>query len=110
MSELRLIASEESIEKGTAIDCKPLSEPGRELSSFINSMASLIGPGASRALTDLWLDELACLECIPGSAGFNWRSVSLSALVKLASRVIGGSSFFTAHLDSNFAGPQSTCS
>src|SRR5258708_38598628 len=82
MSELRLIPSEESIEKGAAIDRKPLSEPERELSSFINSMARLIGPGASRDLTDLWLDELACMECIPGSESFNWRSVSLSASVK----------------------------
>jgi len=97
MSELRLIPSEESIEKETAIDRTPLSEPERELSSFVNSMASLIGPGASRALTDLWLDELACMECIPGSESFNWRSVSLSASVKLASRVVSSqlsSSYF----------------
>ena len=88
MPELRLIQSEESFEKGTAIDRKPLSDPERELRSFINSMASLIGPGAYGALTDLWLDELACMECIPGSDGFNWRLVSMSASVKLASRVI----------------------
>jgi hypothetical protein len=65
-----------------------VSEPQRELNSFINSMASLIGPGASGTLTDLWLRELACMECIPGSETFNWRSVSVSASVKLASRVI----------------------
>jgi hypothetical protein len=88
MSELRLMPSKESIEEGTAIDCRAPSEPERELSSFINSMASLIGPGASSSLTDLWLDELACMECIPGSDSFNWRSVSVSASVKLASRVI----------------------
>ena len=88
MSELRLIPSEESIEDGTAIDRKPLSEPERELNSFINSMTSLIGPGASASLTDLWLDELACMECIPGSESSNWRSVSLSASAKLARRVI----------------------
>jgi hypothetical protein len=77
MSELRLIASE-SIEKGTAIDCKPLSEPERELSSFLNSMASLIGPGASRALTDLWLDELAVWSASPDrQASTGDRSVCL---------------------------------
>jgi hypothetical protein len=88
MSELRLIPSQESIEKPAAIDRRPISEPERELNSFINSMASLIGPGASRSLTELWLNELACMECIPGSESFNWRSVSVSASLKLASRVI----------------------
>jgi hypothetical protein len=88
MSELRLIPSEVSIETALAIGRKPVSEPERELNSFVNSMASLIGPGASRSLTDLWLDELACMECIPELENFNWRSVSLSASAKLASRVI----------------------
>lgn len=88
MSELRLIPTEESIEKAPAIDHGRISEPERELYNFINSMASLIGPGASWSLTDLWLDELACMERIPGSESFNWRSVSLSASVKLASQVV----------------------
>ena len=88
MSELRLISSQESIEKAPAIDRRPVSEPERELNSFINSMASLIGPGASRSLTELWLNELACMEWIPGSESFNWRSVSVSASLKLANRVI----------------------
>jgi hypothetical protein len=88
MSELRLIPNEDSIEIALAMDRKPVSEPERELNSFVNSMASLIGPGASRTLTDLWLDELACMECIPGSESFDWRSVSLSASAKLANRVI----------------------
>jgi hypothetical protein len=88
MSEFRLTPSHESIEKTPAIGGEPVSEPGRELNNFINSITSVIGPGASRSLTELWLDELACLECIPGSESFNWRSVSLSASVKLASRVI----------------------
>ena len=88
MPELRLIPSQESIEKAPAIDRRPVSEPERELNSFINSMASLIGPGASRSLTELWLNELACMEWIPGSEGFNWRSVSVSASLKLANRVI----------------------
>jgi hypothetical protein len=88
MSQLQLIPSRESIEKAPAIDRKPHFEPERELNSFINSMASLIGPGGSRALTHLWLDELAWMECMPGSESFNWRSVSLSASMKLANRVI----------------------
>ena len=88
MPELRLIPNEESIEIAPAMERESVSEPERELNSFVNSMASLMGPGASGTLTDLWLDELACAECTPGSESFNWRSVSLSASVKLASRVI----------------------
>ncbi len=88
MSEFRLIPSEKSTEKvpESGRDCT--SVPQRELNSFIDSMTRLIGPGASHSLTELWLDELACMECIPGSEGFNWRSVSVSASVKLASRVL----------------------
>lgn len=65
-----------------------ISEAEHELKSFINSMTSLVGTSASSSLTELWLNELACMECIPGSESFSWRSVSLSASVKLASRVI----------------------
>jgi hypothetical protein len=88
MSELRLIPSHESIERAPAIAHERISEAERELNSFINSMTSLIGTSACRSLTELWLNELACMECIPGSESFNWRSVSLSASVKLAGRVI----------------------
>ena len=44
MSELRLIRSHESIEKAPAIGQRRISDPERELNSFINSMVSLIGP------------------------------------------------------------------
>jgi len=88
MSELRLISNHKSIEKARGSSRGHLSEPERELNSFIDSMTSLIGPGASGSLTELWLDELACMECIPESESFNWRSVSVSASMKLASQVI----------------------
>jgi hypothetical protein len=88
MPEFRLIPSDESIEKTPAIDRELLTEPERELNSFIDSITSLIGPGASSSLTEVWLDELTCMECTPGSDNFNWRSVSLSASMKLAGRVI----------------------
>jgi len=97
MPELRLIPSDESIEHEPAIGGEFVSEPERELNNFIDSMMSLVGAGASRSLTELWLDELAGMEWIPGSEDFNWRMVSASASVKLAGRVLGaqlsGSSF-----------------
>ena len=88
MFELRLASNHKSIEKAPAIGSGPISEPQRELNTFINSMSGLIGPITSESLTELWLDELACMECIPGSESFDWRLVSLSASAKLASRVI----------------------
>lgn len=88
MSELRLIPSHQCIVKAPESGRGQLSVPERELNSFINSMTSLVGPGASSSLTELWLDELACMECLPGLETFNWRSVSVSASAKLASRVI----------------------
>jgi hypothetical protein len=88
MSELRLTPSYKSIERVPESGRGCGSSPERELNSFIASMTSLVGPGASSSLTELWLDELACMECIPGSEDFNWRSVSVSASMKLASRVI----------------------
>ncbi len=88
MSELRLTPSHKSMEQTAASAHEPISEAERELNSFINSVTCLIGPSASRSLTELWLNELACLERIPGSESFNWRSVSLSASVKLAGQVL----------------------
>jgi hypothetical protein len=89
MSQFRLMQSHESMERAPAIGSAAISEPERELNSFINSMTSLIRPGGRESLTELWLTELACMECFPETESFNWRSVSLSASVKLAGRVIG---------------------
>jgi hypothetical protein len=78
----------ESAESYLVTNEEYLTEPERELRSFVHAMASLVGPGAIRQLTELWLDELACLDCVPGPMGPNWRLVSLSASMKLASLVI----------------------
>jgi hypothetical protein len=88
MSHQRMIYGHEWAEGYLTRDKESLSEPERELRGFIQSMVSLIGPGADRSLTELWLDEVACMDCIPGPRGPDWRSVSLAASVKLASRMI----------------------
>ena len=88
MSELRLMQSHESTGKSLENGDRGASVPERELNRFISSMTSLIGQSAAISLTELWLDELACIECVPGTKSFNWRSVSVSASTKLASRVI----------------------
>jgi hypothetical protein len=88
MSQLLLTPCHGRVESNSAISDDSLSEPERELHGFIHSLASLIGPGATKSLTELWLDELACMDCIPGPHSPDWRLVSLAASVKLACRVI----------------------
>lgn len=92
MHEWRLIPIHKSPERAAAI-AEPVSTAERELNSFVNAMANLFGADISRCLTEMWLNELACMECVPGSEDFNWRSVSLSASVKLANRVISSQAF-----------------
>jgi len=69
-------------------DSEAISEPERELHSFINSVGELIGPGWTRTLTEIWLDELACMDCIPEPISEGWRIVSLRASASLASKLI----------------------
>jgi hypothetical protein len=69
-------------------DDEAISAPKRELLNFIDSVAMLIGPGSTRILTEIWLDELACMDCIPEPNSRDWRMVSLAASARLASRLI----------------------
>jgi len=69
-------------------DRRAISEPERELVSFINSVGELIGPDSTRILTEIWLDELACMDCIPEPISKGWRIVSLRASASLASKLI----------------------
>jgi hypothetical protein len=67
---------------------RAISEPERELLSFINSVGELIGPGSTRILTEIWLNELACMDCLPQPISKDWRIVSLRASASLANKLI----------------------
>ncbi len=88
MTQLPFTRDDEFAESHLTSNEEFLTEPERELNAFVHAMASLVGPGAIRQLTELWLDELACMDCVPQLVGPNWRLVSLSASLKLASLVI----------------------
>ena len=88
MSHLQMIHGHEWAEGYSTSDKESLSEPERELREFIQSMVSLIGPGADRSLTELWLDEVACMDCIPEPNSSDWRMVSLAASARLASKLM----------------------
>lgn len=64
------------------------STPERELLGFIDPVARLIGLDSTRVLTEIWLDELACMDCMPEPDSKDWRIVSLAASTKLASKLI----------------------
>jgi len=63
------------------------SFPERELLSFIEGVSELIGPESQNRLREIWLDELACLDCMPGPSSSEWRQVTLSAFRRLAMRL-----------------------
>lgn len=63
---------------------EPRSAPQRELHQFISAVDDLILRSKStHFLTEIWLDELAQMDCMSGSTDKNWRVVSLSASARL---------------------------
>lgn len=64
------------------------STPERELLGFIDSVAKLIGLDSTRVLTEIWLDELACMDYMPEPDSKDWRIVSLAASTKLARKLV----------------------
>jgi hypothetical protein len=88
MPDLQLNETRVLLASASRGDSGAISEPERELLSFINSAAKFIGPGSTRTLTEIWLDELACMDCIPEPSSKGWRNVSLRASASLASKLI----------------------
>lgn len=64
------------------------SLPQRELQAFIQSVSSLIGTEKASTLTELWLDELACMDATPEATSPDWRLVTLGASARLAWQLI----------------------
>lgn len=59
----------------------------RELYSFIAAVTELYGPEEGRVSTEDWLDEAELMDSPPRSEIRNWRSVTIAASARLASRV-----------------------
>ena len=56
----------------------------RELSAFIGAVTELSGSEQARLSAEAWLDELASMDCLPGSTNRDWRAVTIAALARLA--------------------------
>jgi len=62
--------------------------PQRELLAFLETASDLIGAESRGLLTEIWLDQLACLDRMPEPSSPNWRLVTLAAFSALAMRLI----------------------
>lgn len=67
----------------------------RELYSFIAAVAELYGPEQGKVSTEDWLDEADLMDSPPRSEARDWRSVTIAASARLASRVNGRSASAT---------------
>lgn len=61
----------------------------RELAEFISFATNCLGSEPAEFLTDIWLDELASMESMPGPTSLDWRLVSVGATARLAMRLFG---------------------
>lgn len=59
----------------------------RELAAFIAAVTELYGVEEAWMSAEVWLDELATLNTLPGSASRDWRMVTIAALARLATRL-----------------------
>ena len=61
----------------------------RELSAFMGAVANLFGLEQATLSAKDWLDESELMDSPPRSEARNWRSVTIAASARLASRVHG---------------------
>ena len=59
----------------------------RELSSFIAAVTQLYGPEQASISAKDWLDESDSMDTPPFSTERDWRSVTIAASARLASRL-----------------------
>jgi hypothetical protein len=66
----------------------PVNIAERELLRFVDSVSDMFGPDQSKFLTEIWMDALASMECMPGPTSPDWRLVTLAASVRLAAQLL----------------------
>jgi hypothetical protein len=59
----------------------------RELSAFIAAVAELFGPEQARLSAEDWLDESELMDSSHRSTSRDWRTVTVAASARLASRL-----------------------
>jgi hypothetical protein len=59
----------------------------RELSAFVAAVTELFGPEQARLSAQDWLDELELMSSPPPFISRDWRSVTIAASARLATRL-----------------------
>lgn len=59
----------------------------RELASFLNAVTELFGREQARMAAEDWLEESELMDMPPRASARDWRSVTISASARLASRI-----------------------
>jgi len=59
----------------------------RELNGFIKAVRELFGPELARTATEDWLEESELTDSPPRSTSRDWRSATVAASARLASRI-----------------------
>jgi len=62
----------------------------RELASFLAAVTELYGPAQARFAAGDWLEEADLMDSPPRSEVRDWRSVTIAASARIASRVNEG--------------------
>jgi len=58
-----------------------------ELRAFVSAVTRLFGPEQARPAAEDWLDEAEAVEKLPRSASRHWRTITVAASARLASRI-----------------------
>ena len=84
-SAARRVGESESFDIPTYTEQIHLAEA--ELAAFISAVSELFGAEQSRTSTEDWLEEAELMDSPPRSEFRNWRSVTIAASARLASRI-----------------------
>lgn len=79
------IRSREQFHDSTCADQIPIAE--RELCAFIRAVTRQFGPQQAELAAEDWLDELDLMDSSSLSTDRNWRSLTIAASARLASRL-----------------------
>ena len=58
-----------------------------ELFAFVNAVTELFGPKQARVAAEDWLEESELMDAPPRSTIRDWRSVTIAASARLATRI-----------------------
>jgi hypothetical protein len=70
-----------------SLHCDQMYLAERELSAFIAAVAELFGPEQARFSAEDWLDESDLMDSPPRPSSRDWRTVTVAASARLASRL-----------------------